>query len=88
MLVEVHDLIINAGVFWYPALEIVPPEPQDTGPVDKKLPPTCSFAYMVVTPIPTLPVELIRILSTPPSLKANVSGKGLNIPVLVSLEKE
>jgi len=37
-----------------------------------------------ITPIPTLPLAVIRIASTPPSLKAMVSAAGKNMPVFVS----
>lgn len=49
------------------------------------LPPlTCKRVVGLDVPIPTLPEELIRIASAPPSVKAIVSAAGKNTPVLVS----
>ena len=43
-----------------------------------------SFVVGLSVPIPNLPSDVIRIDSTPPSVKAMVSAAGKNIPVLVS----
>ena len=50
-------------------------------------PTTCRAPAGLVVPIPTLPVEVMRIASTPPSANASVSAAGLNSPVFGSPSK-
>jgi hypothetical protein len=45
---------------------------------------TSSFEAGLVVPIPTFPLESIRIASAPPSANATVSAAGKKMPVLVS----